>query len=133
MLEALLWTGAAVGAIYVFWRFFGKKLPEHNINEEDVAGGGPGAKKAAEFYESIQWGKKPDKVIELGDMSAPKWLVEIGDLKSVIYDSDKGGEGKDSYIHHFKRPLPKLATDPEGKRLFVAGGNYYTNWRGIVG
>jgi hypothetical protein len=129
----VLWAGIAVGAIYTLWRMFGRSLPVHNINESDIAGAGTDAKKAAEFYEAIQWGKKPDKVIELGDMSAPKWLVEIGDLKSVIYDSDKGGEGKESYIHHFKKPLPKLSTDPEGRRLFVAGGGYHTNWRGIVG
>jgi hypothetical protein len=132
-ITGLVVLGAIAGGAYLFYKMFGKKLPAHNINDADLVDAPKDAKDAAEFYESIQWGKKPDKVLELGDMSPPKWLVEIGDLRAVVYDSDKGGEGKEKYIHHFKNPKPKLATDPKGERLYVAGGGYHTNWRGIVG
>ena len=130
--RGILLAVGIVGAVWFLSRMFGKKLPSHKVNEADISGAGPAAKEAAEFYESIQWGNKPDKVLELGDMKPPKWLIEVGDLRSVVYDSKKSGK-KEGYEHHFKRPYPKLATDSKGEKLYVAGGGFHTNWRGIVG
>jgi len=89
-------------------------------------------KDVLELYNQFQWGKQPDLVKPVGDLTPPKWLVKLGDLKAVIYSSDKGGTKQD-YIHEFKNPKPELASSKSGKKLFLLGGGYKINWRGIVG
>lgn len=67
------------------------------------------------------------------DRIIPSVLVNMGDLIGLIYRSNRGpaGEAK-QYLHLFDLP-PRLACAPDGKRLFVLGGNYRVGRRGIEG
>ena len=63
----------------------------------------------------------------------PKVLVHIGELRGLIYSSDKGRKGRpQTYIHFMEEP-PRIACDPEGKQLYIIGGNYKVTARGIDG
>ena len=63
----------------------------------------------------------------------PRVLVKLGQLRGLIYSSDRGEQGRDrTYIHFMKTP-PLLACDPAGKQLYLLGGNYQVTQRGIEG
>jgi len=74
--------------------------------------------------------------VEVGDRKIPAILAKLGELKSVVYISDKwdGNGVKKTYIHNFKaKDRPILATDAEGQNLYVVGGSYRIKAEGIVG
>jgi hypothetical protein len=61
----------------------------------------------------------------------PPVMVELGDLLGVIYRSDRGRPGRPrTYIHLMRYP-PILASDVEGRQLYVVGGRYRVTGRGI--
>jgi len=63
----------------------------------------------------------------------PDVLVHLGELRGVVYRSDRGqGRIPRTYVHFFERP-PTLAADPDGRRLFIVGGRYRVTRRGIEG
>lgn len=63
----------------------------------------------------------------------PKVLVKLGQLRGLIYSSDKGKKGcPRTYIHFMETP-PLLASDPEGTQLYIVGGRYRVTPRGIEG
>ena len=63
----------------------------------------------------------------------PRVLVGLGELRGLIYKSDKGQQGRpQTYIHFMEEPA-RLASDPEGKQLYIIGGNYKVTARGIDG
>jgi hypothetical protein len=63
----------------------------------------------------------------------PPVLVHLGDLKGLIYRSDRSRRGcLKTYIHFMETP-PLLACDPEGRQLYILGGNYRVTGRGIEG
>ena len=63
----------------------------------------------------------------------PKVLVGLGELKGLIYSSDKGQRGqRRTYIHFMETP-PRLACDPNGTQLYILGGRYRVTRRGIEG
>jgi len=63
----------------------------------------------------------------------PKVLVKVGRLRGLIYSSDRGRPQCDrSYIHFMDDP-PLLVCDPQGKQLYIVGGNYRVTHRGIEG
>jgi hypothetical protein len=63
----------------------------------------------------------------------PEVLVHMGELRALIYSSDRGTPGiKRSYIHFMEKP-PILACNPQGDRLYVLGGRYRITRRGIEG
>jgi len=69
--------------------------------------------------------KGPDRVI-------PRTLVKLGDVPEIIYRSSKW-EGKPvTYSHKTRRPYPVLATDPDGRHLFLVGGNVKVTADGLV-
>ena len=97
-------------------------------------------KKAFNFYEKFHWGIPSRKVIET-ELEIPtagrdgiRRMVALGYLRGLIYQSTKEGEKKDqNYIHALEPVLPLLCTDEDGLRLFIVGGDYKVEARGIVG
>lgn len=90
--------------------------------------------KAIKKYIEIHWGEKPIRITPQNYLPPPKVLVQIGLLESLAYVTEKGGEGKIVY-DHFHNPdnMPILACDPEGRQLYIIGGNYEIKKEGIVG
>ena len=63
----------------------------------------------------------------------PPVLVPLGELRGVIYRSDRGQCGRPrTFVHFFKSP-PLLACDPAGQCLHIVGGRYQITPRGIEG
>jgi hypothetical protein len=63
----------------------------------------------------------------------PKVLVRVGDLRGLIYRSDRGQPGCQRTFVHFLESPAQLASDPSGKQLYILGGNYRVTRRGIEG
>lgn len=62
----------------------------------------------------------------------PRHLVKLGDLDSVVYRSNKYGGKPKLYEHRFKRPLPVLTSDPDGRAMHIVGGGYKITGDGLV-
>ncbi len=54
----------------------------------------------------------------------PGVLVALGDLRGVIYRSDRGQAGRPRTFVHFFRNPPRLLCDPDGRQLHIHGGEY---------
>ena len=65
--------------------------------------------------------------------SVPDVLVKLGELRGLIYSSDKAQCGRPRTFIHFMESRPMLASDPSGKQLYILGGNYRVTARGIEG
>jgi hypothetical protein len=63
----------------------------------------------------------------------PKVLVNLGELRGLIYSSDKEQCGRPRTFIHFMETPPLLATDVRGKQLYILGGKYRVTARGIEG
>ena len=63
----------------------------------------------------------------------PKVLVNLGELRGLIYSSDKEQCGRPRTFIHFMETPPLLASDAGGKQLYIVGGNYRVTSRGIEG
>ena len=63
----------------------------------------------------------------------PKVLVNLGELRGLIYRSDKEQCGRPRTFIHFMETPPLLASDASGKQLYIVGGNYRVTSRGIEG
>jgi hypothetical protein len=78
--------------------------------------------------------RRPDRVLRVRcGRLIPRVLVNVGELRGLIYASDRGGRGvKRTYIHFMDKP-PLLACNARGDRLYVVGGRYRVTRRGIEG
>jgi hypothetical protein len=65
--------------------------------------------------------------------SVPDVLVKLGELRGLIYSSDKAQCGRPRTFVHFMESRPMLASDPSGRQLYILGGNYHVTARGIEG
>ena len=63
----------------------------------------------------------------------PNVLVKSGRLRGVIYSSDKEQCGRPRTFIHFMDTPPLLASDADGKQLYIVGGKYRVTSRGIEG
>lgn len=63
----------------------------------------------------------------------PNVLVKLGHLRGLIYSSDKEQCGRPRTFIHFMETPPLLASDSDGKQLYILGGNYRVTSRGIEG
>ena len=63
----------------------------------------------------------------------PAVLVRLGELRGLIYRSDKWNPGRPRTYIHFMDDPPILASDPCGRQLYVLGGSYRITDRGIEG
>jgi hypothetical protein len=63
----------------------------------------------------------------------PNVVVRLGELRGLIYRSDRGQPGcPRTFIHFMKNPTA-LACDPAGRQLYILGGRYRVTRRGIEG
>lgn len=91
-------------------------------------------RKAVDFYRDFHWGDDAEEVIETPVAPVPSALTEIGTLRSVVYETHKGGEHA-TWEHEFGEEggePPTLAVDPENEKLHIVGGTYTVEPRGIV-
>jgi hypothetical protein len=63
----------------------------------------------------------------------PGVLVDLGELRAVVYRSDRGSPGRPRTYVHFMESSPRLACDVSGRRLYILGGRYRVTERGIEG
>jgi hypothetical protein len=63
----------------------------------------------------------------------PKVLVNLGELRGLIYRSDREQCGRSRTFIHFMESPPLLASDVRGTQLYIVGGNYRVTARGIEG
>lgn len=63
----------------------------------------------------------------------PHVLMRVGELRGLIYKSDRGRCGSPRTFIHFMRTPATLACDPNGKQLYVVGGCYRVTRKGIEG
>jgi hypothetical protein len=74
----------------------------------------------------VEW----ESDIELPD--APPIMIQIGKIDGILYTTRRDGK-KERYIHEFHRGSePIFAVTPDGKMIYLIGGNYDFTERGIV-
>ena len=62
----------------------------------------------------------------------PRVGVAIGEVDGILYSSVRDGVFE-KYIHKFRKAdKPLFVVSPDGKGLFLVGGNYSFTERGIV-
>ena len=77
---------------------------------------------------------EPPRVVRSNCRRAvPRVLVRLGQLRGLIYSSDKEQCGRPQTFIHFMETPPLLVCDPSGKQLYVLGGKYQVTSRGIEG
>jgi hypothetical protein len=87
--------------------------------------------KAADLYERFS-GHDPEMIGKVKIPDYPKVGVAIGDVDGILYTTVRDGV-EEKYIHKFhKRDKPMFVVSPDGKSLFLLGGNYTFTERGIV-
>lgn len=63
----------------------------------------------------------------------PKLLVHVGELRGLIYRSDRGQRSCPRTFVHFLENPAQLACDPAGRQLYILGGNYRVTPSGLEG
>jgi hypothetical protein len=63
----------------------------------------------------------------------PPVVVQLGELRGLIYRSDKYKPSKPSTYIHFMEAPAILASNPDGTQLYIVGGHYRVTARGIEG
>lgn len=67
------------------------------------------------------------------ERKVPSVLVRLGELKALIYRSDRAQRGRPQTFIHFLERQPTLASNPEGTQLYILGGRYHVTRKGIEG
>jgi hypothetical protein len=67
------------------------------------------------------------------ERAIPEVLAHVGELRGLIYRSDRGQRGKPRTFVHFFKLRPQLTCDAHGKQLYILGGNYRVTPRGLEG
>lgn len=87
--------------------------------------------QAADLYERFS-GHDPEEIGKIKIPDYPKVGVAIGEVDGILYTTVRDGV-KEKYIHKFHaRDKPLFVVSPDGKSLFLIGGNYTFTERGIV-
>lgn len=88
--------------------------------------------EAIKRYKKFHWGIEYNKAFEFNDIPSPKVVYALGEIVIIGYSCLKKGDDKPAlYIHGFHNPPPILCADKSGQ-LFVIGGGYVVEPRGIV-
>ena len=101
--------------------------------EYAVQGCDSSLKTAHELFERFHSFASPKTLRRQCPRLMPRVLVNLGELRGLIYRSDKEQCGRPRTFIHFMETPPLLASDPEGKQLYIVGGNYRVTARGIEG
>ena len=94
---------------------------------------GRSLRSATKLFRQFHCFAPPEVIIEPCNRILPKVLVNLGELRGLIYRSDKWNRGRPQTYIHFMDTPPRLTCDPEGKQLYIVGGNYRVTRRGIDG
>lgn len=93
----------------------------------------PDVRRAIDFRKAFHWGF-PAKAINRRRVSEqPRVLVELGEIKSITYKTNKQGERAKFFVHDFESTRPTLGMDIRNKRLHFVGGAYTVTDDGITG
>lgn len=86
---------------------------------------------AADAFERFHWGEQStgERVLELPEY---RELYALGKLKTVEYETSKGGECA-IWVHEFDSPEPTLTATPDGELGPIVGGRAHVTERGIEG
>lgn len=91
--------------------------------------------QARKFRQDFHWGIPARKVVTGKIPPRPRVLVKLGRLESVVYRTNKKGDGLSHYEHEFSEDggkKPSLCVDPSSGKLHIVGGSYRVEERGIV-
>lgn len=87
--------------------------------------------QAADLYERFS-GHDPEEIGRVRVPTIPRVGVAIGEVDGILYSTVRDGKFE-KYIHKFhKKDRPLFVVSPDGKQLFLIGGNYTFTERGIV-
>lgn len=87
--------------------------------------------QAADLYERFS-GHDPEEIGTVTIPDLPPVGVAIGEVDGILYTTVRDGV-KEKYIHKFHaKDKPLFVVSPDGKSLFLVGGNYTFTERGIV-
>lgn len=87
--------------------------------------------QAADLYERFS-GHDPEEIGRVSVPKVPRVGVAIGEVDGILYSTIRDGKFE-KYIHKFhKKDRPMFVVSPDGKQLFLIGGNYTFTERGIV-
>lgn len=86
---------------------------------------------AADDYRGFHWGERSEHVSMCEHPLVEPVMHKLGDLVEVTYEASKAGE-LCHWVHPFENPRPVLAYGDSGN-LWILGGRYTVNRRGIVG
>lgn len=90
-------------------------------------------KKACDVYRGFHWGRNPHKALLFKNVKQiPRTVVVLGELTGVIYRTIKGNDSPTLYVHSFNEPMPLLCMDIDGTQLYILGGRYHIENKGIV-
>jgi len=98
-------------------------------------------RKARAKYREFH-GIDPDRIIKVDAPDLPPYLVILGKLLEIDYEPTDPTQKKGQYWHEFGdygdrkgKFVPLLATDPEGRQLYIVKmrSGFKINKRGIVG
>lgn len=86
---------------------------------------------ASDLYERFS-GHTAEEGAKVKIPAMPKVGVCIGDIDGVLYTTVRDGV-TEKYIHKFRaKDRPLFVVSPDGKQLFMVGGNYNFTERGII-
>ena len=87
--------------------------------------------RAADLYERFS-GHQAEAIGKIRVPDIPKIGVAIGEIDGVLYTTVRDGV-TEKYIHKFhKNDKPLFVVSPDGKSMYLIGGNYTFTERGIV-
>lgn len=86
--------------------------------------------EADDRYRSFHWGNDSEHTqLHRHPLPVPV-MYQLGELVELTYEADKAGK-LFHWVHSFSMPRPVLAYG--GDQLWILGGSYKVNRRGIVG
>jgi hypothetical protein len=92
-----------------------------------------GLGRAARLFENFHCFRPPSVVRCRCRRVMPRVLVSLGELRGLIYRSDRGQRSCPRTFIHFMEKPAALACDPSGRQLYILGGSYRVTRRGIEG
>lgn len=89
--------------------------------------------RAKSLFESFHCYAPPEIIRMRCRRTIPRTLVRLGELRAVIYRSDRAQPGRPRTFIHFWDAPPMLACDPHGRQLYILGGTCRVTRKGIEG